>query len=756
MFVPRIAAQEEFVNQTQIEIGGRTLTAETGRVAQQASGAVTVRMGDTMLLTTSVMASAPREGIDFFPLTCDYEEKLYAAGKIPGGFIRREGRPSEQAILNSRLIDRPIRPLFPKDFRNDVQVVATVLSVDQESDPAILAINGASLALSISAIPFQGPIGAVRIGLLDDQLVVNPPVNRMDESKLDLVVAGTKEAIIMVEAGAKEVPEEQIVEALRVAHREIVRLCEWQQAFAAEVGKPKVEVAPSPKDADVDQAVDQFLAARLDQALFNPNKALRESALDDLKKETVTELGPQFADRLPYLSKSFEAKVKERVRGKILDEGMRPDGRKTTEIRAISCEVGLLPRTHGSALFTRGQTQALSIVTLGSIGDKQKLDGLGLEEFKRFMHHYNFPPFSVGEARPLRSPGRREIGHGALAERALLPVVPTEEEFPYTIRLVTEILSSNGSTSMASVCGSSLAMMDAGVPTKGQVAGIAMGLITGNGKVAVLSDIQGIEDALGDMDFKVAGTRRGVTAMQMDMKIKGISIETMAGAIQQAKEGRFFIMDKMNAAISEPRTAMSQYAPRMLTIQIHPDKIREVIGPGGKMIRKIIEESGVTSIDIEDDGRVVIGSVNGESAAKAEQMIHDLTGEVEVGKNYKGKVVRVMPFGAFFQILPNVDGLVHISQLAEERVGRVEDVANVGDEIEVKVTEVDRQGRVNLSRKAVIQEAKGITNGDWIVTERDRGGPRREGGGGGGYRGGGDRGPRREFDRAGSRGGDHR
>ena len=756
MFVPRIAAQEEFVNQTQIEIGGRTLTAETGRVAQQASGAVTVRMGDTMLLTTSVMASAPREGIDFFPLTCDYEEKLYAAGKIPGGFIRREGRPSEQAILNSRLIDRPIRPLFPKDFRNDVQVVATVLSVDQESDPAILAINGASLALSISAIPFQGPIGAVRIGLLDDQLVVNPPVNRMDESKLDLVVAGTKEAIIMVEAGAKEVPEEQIVEALRVAHREIVRLCEWQQAFAAEVGKPKVEVAPSPKDADVDQAVDQFLAARLDQALFNPNKALRESALDDLKKETVTELGPQFADRLPYLSKSFEAKVKERVRGKILDEGMRPDGRKTTEIRAISCEVGLLPRTHGSALFTRGQTQALSIVTLGSIGDKQKLDGLGLEEFKRFMHHYNFPPFSVGEARPLRSPGRREIGHGALAERALLPVVPTEEEFPYTIRLVTEILSSNGSTSMASVCGSSLAMMDAGVPTKGQVAGIAMGLITGNGKVAVLSDIQGIEDALGDMDFKVAGTRRGVTAMQMDMKIKGISIETMAGAIQQAKEGRFFIMDKMTAAISEPRTAMSQYAPRMLTIQIHPDKIREVIGPGGKMIRKIIEESGVTSIDIEDDGRVVIGSVNGESAAKAEQMIHDLTGEVEVGKNYKGKVVRVMPFGAFVQILPNVDGLVHISQLAEERVGRVEDVANVGDEIEVKVTEVDRQGRVNLSRKAVIQEAKGITNGDWIVTERDRGGPRREGGGGGGYRGGGDRGPRREFDRAGSRGGDHR
>ena len=745
--------------QTELEIGGRTVTVETGRVAQQASGAVTIRMGDTMLLVTAVMAATPREGIDFFPLTADYEEKLYAAGKIPGGFIRREGRPSEQAILNSRLIDRPIRPLFPKDFRNDVQVIATVLSVDQESDPAILAIIGASTALTISPIPFQGPIGAVRMGLLDDQLVVNPPVNRMEESKLDLVVAGTRDAIIMVEAGAKEVPEERIVEALRVAHREIIRLCDMQEAFAREVGKPKVEVAPSPKDPEIDQAVDQFLAQGLDQALFNPNKALRESALDDLKKETIAELGPQFADRLPYLSKSFESKVKQRVRWKILDEGMRPDGRKTTEIRPITAEVGILPRTHGSALFTRGQTQALSIVTLGSIGDKQKLDGLGLEEFKRFMHHYNFPPFSVGEARPLRSPGRREIGHGALAERALLPVVPTEEEFPYTIRIVTEILSSNGSTSMASVCGSSLAMMDAGVPIKGQVAGIAMGLITGEGgRVAVLSDIQGVEDALGDMDFKVAGTRTGVTAMQMDMKIKGISIDTMAGAIQQAKEGRFFIMDKMDTALSRPRSVMSQYAPRMVTVQIHPDKIREVIGPGGKMIRKIIEDSGVTSIDIEDDGRVVIGSVNGESAAKAEQIIRDLTGEVEVGKNYKGKVVRIMPFGAFVQILPNQDGLVHISQLAENRVDRVEDAVNVGDEIEVKVTEVDRQGRVNLSRKAVLQEAKGITNGDWIVTDRDRGGPRREGGGGGGggYRGGGDRGPRREFDRAGDRGRDHR
>jgi polyribonucleotide nucleotidyltransferase len=747
------------VNKTQLEIGGRTLSLETGRVAGQASGAVIVRMGDTVLLVTAVMSQAPREGIDFFPLTCDYEEKLYAAGKIPGGFIRREGRPSEQAILNSRLIDRPIRPLFPKEFRNDIQIVATVLSVDQDADPAIMAIVGASTALRISPIPFQGPIGAVRIGQLDGQLVVNPSVSKLAESTLDLVVAGSRDAVIMVEAGAKQVPEETIVQALELAQGELRRLCDWQDAFAGAVGKPKIEVPTPAGDPEVDAAVDRFLAERLDQALFNPNKQLRESALDDLKKETITELGPQFADRLPYLGKSFESKVKQRVRQKMLDEGLRPDGRKLDEIRPISCEVAILPRTHGSALFTRGQTQALSIVTLGSIGDKQKLDGLGLEEFKRFMHHYNFPPFSVGEARPLRSPGRREIGHGALAERALLPVVPTEEEFPYTIRVVTEILSSNGSTSMASVCGSSLAMMDAGVPVKGQVSGIAMGLITepSTGRVAVLSDIQGVEDALGDMDFKVAGTKEGVTAMQMDMKIKGIGVDVLRRAIEQARQGRLFILEKMNAVIDRPRETMSEYAPRMLTVQIHPDKIREVIGPGGKMIRKIIEDSGVTSIDIEDDGRVIIGSLDAQSAAKAEQIIHDITGEVEVGKNYKGKVVRIMPFGAFVQIMPNTDGLVHISQLAEERVGRVEDAVNVGDEIDVKVTEVDKQGRVNLSRKAVLQEAKGITSGDWIVTERDRGGPPRRdggGGGGGGYRGGdrGDRGRPREYERPGGQG----
>ena len=741
------------MKQTQLQIGGRTLTMETGRMAGQASGAVLIRMGDTVLLVTATMSESPREGIDFFPLTCDYEEKLYAAGKIPGGFIRREGRPSETAVLNSRLIDRPVRPLFPKDFRNDVQVIATVLSVDQDADPATMAIVGASTALTISKIPFQGPIGAVRMGLLDGELVVNPSVSRMEESRLDLVVTGTREAIIMVEAGAKEVPEDTVIEAMRRAHAEIVRLCDLQEAFAREVGTAKVQVPPAVVEAEVEQAVDQYLAERLDAALFNPSKSLRESALDDLKKETVAELTPRFAEKLTQLAKAFDARVKQRVRQKILDEGLRPDGRQTTEIRPISCEVGLLPRTHGSALFTRGQTQVLSIVTLGSIGDKQKLDGLGLEESKRFMHHYNFPPFSVGEVRPLRSPGRREIGHGALAERALTAVIPSEVDFPYTLRLVSETLSSNGSTSMASTCGASLALMDAGVPTKSQVAGIAMGLITGEGgRSAILSDIQGVEDALGDMDFKVAGTAAGITALQMDMKVKGISIELIGRALQQAREGRMFIMDKMNTTLSTPRTTMSAYAPRMVTIQIHPDKIREVIGPGGKTIRKIIEETGV-SIDVEDDGRVIIGSVNGEASDKAIQMIRDLTGEVEVGKNYKGKVVRIMPFGAFVQIMPNTDGLVHISQLAETRVERVEDAVNVGDEIEVKVTEVDSQGRINLSRKAVLQEAKGITSGDWVVSASDRrrpiGGGTDGGGGSGGYR---DRGPRREFDRSGNRG----
>src|SRR5437016_5449074 len=738
-----------------VDVAGRRISIETGRVAEQANGAVIIRQGDTVVLSTAVMSKEPREGIDFFPLTCDYEEKLYAAGKIPGAFMRREGRPSETAILASRLTDRPLRPLFPDGFRLDVQVVSTVVSGAQGTDPTILGINGASTALVISDIPFQGPVGAVGRGYIDGKVVVNPPMSQMDDSQLDLVVAGTADAILMVEAGAKGVTEQVVLDALIAAHEEIKRICAAQLELRDQVGLEKREWVPPTYPEQMREIVGEYLALRLDPVLYNADKAKRESAMDDLRSRTIAELGERFPEYADIVGKLFDKAVKDRARQRVVEEGVRVDGRGLKDVRPITVEVGVLPRTHGSGLFTRGQTQALSIATLGSMSDQQKLDGLTAEEFKRYMHHYNFPPYSVGEARPQRGPGRREIGHGALAERALLAVVPPVEDFPYTIRLVSEILSSNGSTSMASVCGLTLALMDAGVPIKSPVAGIAMGLVTREGKFAVLSDIQGVEDALGDMDFKVAGTRKGVTAMQMDMKIKGISIDTMAGAIQQAKEGRFFIMDKMNAALSQPRSAMSQYAPRMITVQIHPDKIREVIGPGGKMIRKIIEDSGVTSIDIEDDGRVVIGSVNGESAAKAEQLIRDLTGEVEVGKNYHGKVVRIMPFGAFVQIMPNQDGLVHISQLAEERVERVEDAVNVGDEIDVKVTEVDRQGRVNLSRKAVLQEAKGITNGDWVVTDRDRGGPRREGGGsGGGYRPGGDRGPRRDFDRAGQRGND--
>src|SRR5438309_1243324 len=575
-----------------VDVAGRRISIETGRVAEQANGAVIIRQGDTVVLSTAVMSKEPREGIDFFPLTCDYEEKLYAAGKIPGAFMRREGRPSETAILASRLTDRPLRPLFPDGFRLDVQVVSTVLSVDQENDPTILSINGASTALVISDIPFQGPVGAVRMGHLDGHLIANPPMSRIGESELDLVVAGTAEAILMVKDG---------------------------------------------------------------------------------------------------------------VRQRIIEEGARPDGRGLRDVRQITVEVGVLPRTHGSGLFTRGQTQALTIATLGSMSDQQKLDGLSPEEFKRYMHHYNFPPFSVGEARPLRGPGRREIGHGALAERALLAVIPPVEEWPYTMRLVSEILSSNGSTSMASVCGSTLALMDAGVPIKAPVAGIAMGLVTREGKFAVLTDIQGVEDNLGDMDSKVAGTKDGITALQMDIKIKGLTHEILAQALEQAREARLFVLDKMLAVLPRPRSEMSSYAPRITTIQINPDKIRDIIGPGGKMIRKITEETGA-QIDVEDDGRVFIAAADQEAGQRAIDWIKGLTDEIEVGKIYKGKVVRIMPFGAFVEVLPNQDGLVHVSKLTDHRVERVEEVANVGDEIVVKATEVDSQGRLNLSRQAALEE----------------------------------------------------
>jgi polyribonucleotide nucleotidyltransferase len=692
----------------ELDYTGRKLTVETGHIAEQANGAVLIRSGDTMLLVTAVASTTPREGIDFFPLTCDYEEKLYAAGRIPGSFPRREGRPTEAAILACRLIDRPMRPLFPKDFRNDVQIVATVLSTDQENDPVTLAVTGASLALAISDIPHAGPVGCVRVGLIDGRLVLNPTLPELAESDLDLIVAGTDDAIGMVEAGAMQVPEEVMLQALRLAHDEIRRLVAFQNEIKAQIGRAPMSYPSNAIDPEVKEAVAQVVSGRIGDAGRNPDKAARERALDELKKQVVEQLAPRFPERESEIKKAFEGELKRAVRSAILEEGIRPDGRRTDEIRNIWSQVGLLPRAHGSALFTRGQTQALSIVTLGSGQDQQKLDGLGLEEFKRFMHHYNFPPYSVGEARPLRSPGRREIGHGALAERAVHNVMPSDEDFPYVVRIVTEILSSNGSTSMASVCGSAMALMDAGVPLKAPVAGIAMGLITeeDSERAAILSDIQGMEDALGDMDFKVAGTEAGITALQMDMKIKGLRWELMEQALEQARVGRLHILGRMTETLPAPRPEMSMWAPRIETIQINPDKIRDVIGPGGKTIRRIVEETGV-QIDVEDDGRVSIASNDGAAMQQAIAMIRDLTEDVEVGKIYKGKVVRIMNFGAFVEILPKKDGLVHISQLADHRVNKVEDVVNIGDEIMVKVIEIDDKGRVNLSRKQAITELAG-------------------------------------------------
>ena len=688
---------------------GAELSIETGWMAGFANGAVIVRQGDTVVLATATASRAPRPGIDFFPLTCDYEEKMYAVGRIPGAFFRREGRPGEAATLTSRMIDRPMRPLFPKDFRNDVQIVATVLSTDQVHDPAILALIGAGAAVAISDIPHGGPIAACRMGILDGQLVENPGMPDLERSQLDLVVAGTRDAINMVEAGAQEVSEDVLVEALSRAHERIRQIISLIDELVAKVGKPDMDyphvgVAPELKQAVAEAAYD-----RINQAFREADKAQRDLQVDAVKHDVQLQLQERFPGCDQDISAAFESVLKSAVRQAILNEGLRPDGRRLDEIRPIWCEAGVLPRTHGSAVFTRGQTQALSVVTLGTMSDQQRLDGLGLEEFKRYMHHYNFPPFSVGEARPLRSPGRREIGHGALAERAVKVMVPPVEEFPYAIRIVTEILSSNGSTSMASVCGSTLALMDAGVPIKAPVSGIAMGLVTDendSSRYAILSDIQGMEDALGDMDFKVAGTRNGVTALQMDIKVRGLTPAIFRQALEQARQGRLFILDKMEQAIRAPRPEMSTYAPRIITMHIHPDKIRDLIGPGGKTIRKIQEETGC-QIDIEDDGKVFLATVDEEAMERAVAMIRDLTESVEVGRIYKGKVVRIMPFGAFVEILPRQDGLVHISQLADQRVNRVEDVVNIGDEIMVKVTEIDDRGRVNLSRKQAITELAG-------------------------------------------------
>jgi polyribonucleotide nucleotidyltransferase len=692
-------------HQVEMTLGGRTLILETGRLAKQANAAVMVRYGETAVLCTVTASSDPKD-LDFFPLTVNYEERLYAAGKIPGGFIKREGRPSEKAILSSRLTDRPIRPLFPEGFRNDVQIANIVMSVDSDCPPEIAAMIGTSAALAISDVPFDGPIGGVIVGRIDGQFIVNPTPSQEQLSDLYVVVSGTKDAIMMVEAEANEVPETDMLEAIMFGHdaiKEQIVIIEQLQAIA---GKPKMDVVLHSIDEEVNKAVRAFAQERLVEAVRIAEKHARQDAIDAINSETVAHFEEVYAETPELVADVKEVLydiVKEEVRRLITHDKVRPDGRALDEIRPIECDVALLPRTHGSGLFTRGQTQALSICTLGSMSEVQILDGISEEENKRFMHHYNFPPFSVGEARPLRPPGRREIGHGALGERALSKVIPTEAEFPYTIRLVSEVLESNGSTSQASICASTLAMMDAGVPIKAPVAGIAMGLIKDGEQFSILSDIQGMEDHLGDMDFKVAGTAEGVTAIQMDIKISGIDRAILSQALEQAKKGRMHILGEMAKVMTESRTHLSKYAPKILSMKINPDKIRDVIGAGGKVINKIIEDTGV-KIDIEQDGSVFIASSNEEMNQKAKAIIEGIVREIVVGEIYLGTVRRIEKFGAFVEVLPGKDGLVHISQLSTERVAKVEDVVAVGDQITVKVTEIDGQGRVNLSRKAVLTQ----------------------------------------------------
>ena len=684
-----------------IELGGRTLTMEIGKIAKQANGAVLVRYGDTAVVVAATGTKTPREGVDFFPLTVDFEEKMYAVGKIPGGFIKREGRPAETAILTSRLIDRPIRPMFPEGYHNDVQIVATAVSVDPDNAPDIPAMIGASCALSISDIPFEGPIAGVRVGMIDGQYIINPTIEQAKVSRLNLAVAGTKDAILMVEAGAKEISEDEMLDAIWFGHEEIKKLVEWQEKIMAEVGKPKMEVPVYEPPAELAAEIEAYGAEQLKAALMDANKLEREENVARIKAEIADAFMEKYPDNAKDVAYITQKLVKKIVRRTISVDKIRPDGRALDEVRPVTCEVGLLARPHGSALFTRGQTQILNVLALAPLSEAQTLDGLGVELTKRYIHHYNFPPYSVGETRPVRSPGRREIGHGALAERALLPMIPSEEEFPYAIRLVSETLESNGSSSMGSVCASTLSLMDAGVPIKAPVAGVAMGLVKDGDYFTILTDIQGLEDALGDMDFKVAGTKNGITAIQMDIKIDGINKEIFKQALAQAKRGREHIMGIMLDCISEPRKELSKYAPKITTIHVDTEKISKIIGPGGKTIKKIVEETGA-KIDIEEDGRVYIAAVNSEEAAKAIDMINGITAEAEVGKVYTGKVTRLMAFGAFVEILPGKEGLVHISQLSTERVNKVEDVVSVGDEIVVKVTEIDQKGRINLSRKAVL------------------------------------------------------
>jgi len=688
------------------ELAGRPLSIEFGKYAQQAAGSAFVRYGDTVVMVNATMSEQARDGVDFFPLSVDFEEKQYSVGKIPGGFIKREGRPTEKATLTCRLIDRPLRPLFPKGMRNDVQVVATCLSIDKDIPPEVPAMIGSSAALAVSNIPWNGPTGTVVVGCVDGELVINPDEAQRAKSTLHLTVSGTRDAVLMVEAGAEEVTEEQMLQAIMLAHDEIKKIVAFIDNIQAEIGKEKSQVTLVVTGEDVKAAVREYAYDKCCWVFETTDRHERQAREAQVKAETAEHFAEQFEGRMSEVADALYYLNKEIMRKKILEQGVRPDGRGLTDIRPIWCEVGVLPRTHGSAIFTRGETQALTVTTLGSMSDVQILDGLGTEDSKRYMHHYNMPPYATGEAGRMKSPGRREIGHGALAERALLPVIPSEEDFPYALRLVSEILSSNGSSSMASVCGSTLSLMDAGVNIKAPVAGVAMGLIkdTESSNVAVLTDIQGLEDFLGDMDFKVAGTIKGITAIQMDIKIAGIDRAILERALEQARIGRLKIMEIMLGTIAQPREHLSKYAPKIVRFTINPEKIREVIGPGGKMINKIIAETGV-KIDIEDDGRVYIATPDEAAATKARRIIEGIAKDVEVGDVYLGKVVRIMPFGAFIELTPGKDGMLHISKMADHRVEKVEDVMNIGDEIEVKVNEIDSQGRVNLIRTDIVYPA---------------------------------------------------
>lgn len=691
-------------------VAGRKVTVETGKYAEQANGSCVIRCGDTAVMVCTTASEKPRDGIDFFPLAVEYEEKLYSVGKIPGGFIKREGRPTEKAILTSRLIDRPIRPLFPKGYRNDVQVVATVVSMEQDIPADVYAMIGSSIVLSISDIPFAGPTGSVAVGFVDGEIVINPDLAQREKSLMQLTVSGTRDAVMMVEAGCNLVSEDTMLKAIMAAHAEIKKIVEFVDTIVSEVGKPKMIITVDHVDEALEKEVREYALEKVLWSLDTFDRDERQKRTKEVESETIEHFTQNYPDTdgiAKHVSSVLYDMTKENIRKRIIQEGVRPDGRKTDEIRHIWSEVGVFARTHGSAVFTRGQTQVFTAVTLGAMADVQKLDGLEEDEFKRYMHHYNMPPYSTGEARMMRGPGRREIGHGALAGRALEPMIPSEEDFPYAIRLVSEVLSSNGSTSQASVCASTLALMDAGVPIKAPVAGIAMGLIKNEqtGDIAILSDIQGIEDFMGDMDFKVAGTKDGITAIQMDMKIKGIDEAIVRRALEQARLGRLFILDKMLETLPAPRENLSPFAPKIIMFTIPVDKIREVIGPGGKMINKIIAETGV-KIDIEDDGRVFIATPDEQAMIKARKMIEAITKDVEVGDIYLGKVARILPFGAFVELVPGKDGMVHISKLSNERVEKVEDVVKVGDEILVKVVEIDKQGRINLTHKGLTPESK--------------------------------------------------